>query len=75
MLWQEQSAWIHSHYPVCHREARCAPWRSSWIASSRRQAALLAMTFGNVNGNCVSTPTLQCALKVKPGRLHKAAAW
>ena len=26
-------------------------------------------------GRHVSTPTLQCALKVKPGRLHKAAAW
>jgi hypothetical protein len=25
--------------PVCHREARFAPWRSSWIASSRRDTA------------------------------------
>jgi hypothetical protein len=25
--------------PVCHRLARSAPWRSSWIASSRRATA------------------------------------
>jgi hypothetical protein len=25
--------------PVCHREARFAPWRFSWIASSQRDAA------------------------------------
>jgi hypothetical protein len=37
----------------CHREARCAPWRSSWIASTFAKATadtvvamLLAVTAG-----------------------------